>query len=131
MSGVMRATLLFAVLAFVVDAVAAALHLVWCGLPLAVLIGLAAGYVAASWQKDDPAKTARIARGGAKVGLVAGIAGLVGGLLVTVLATAAGFDPFGACVLLVIAAMTMIFGWLGGWSWARHEHERQTGYKPT
>ena len=131
MSGVMRAALLFAALALVVNALAAYLQVVWCGLPLAVLIGLAAGYVAASWQKDDPAKTARIARGGAKVGLVAGIAGVAGGLLVTMLATAAGFDPFGACLLLVMAAMTMVFGWLGGWSWARHEHERQTGYKPT
>lgn len=129
MSGIMRATLLFVLVAFSVNAAGAYLHAAWCGLPLAVLIGLAAGYVGAYWQKDDPAKTARIARAGAKVGLAAGVAGVVGGLLVTVLAT--GFDPFGACILLVIAAMTMVFGWLGGWSWARHEHERQTGYKPT
>ena len=130
MSAVMRATLLFAALALVVNALAAYLHVPWCGLLLAVLIGLAAGYVAASWQKDDPAKTARIARGGAKVGLVAGIAGAVGGLLVAYMAAPADF-VFSACLLLVTAAMTMVFGWLGGWSWARHEHERQTGYKPT
>ena len=127
----MRATLLFSALTLVVNAAAAYLNAAPCALLLAVLIGLAAGYVGAYWQKDDPAKSLRIARGGAKVGLVAGVAGVMGGLLVTVLPTAAGFEPIGFCLSLMMAAMTMVFGWLGGWSWARHEHERQTGYKPT
>ena len=90
MSGFTKATVLFSVVTFIVSAAAAFLHAAWCGLPLAIPIGLAAGYVGAYWQKDDPAKTARIARSGAKVGLIAGSAGVVGGLLGTMLSSTTG-----------------------------------------
>ena len=131
MSGLRKATLLFSVVTFIVSAATAFLHVAWCGLLLAIPMGLAAGYVGAFWQKDDPSKTARIARSGGKVGLIAGSAGVVGGLLGTALNSAAELDVLGLCLLLLMAGTLTVFAWLGGWSWARHEHERQTGYKPT
>jgi hypothetical protein len=131
MSGFTKATAVFSVVTFVVGALAIYLGAAWCALPLAIVIGLAAGYVGAYWQKDDPAKTARIARNGAKAGLVSGIAGFVGGIVGGALRSAAGPDVFGLCQALAMAGLLTIFAWLGGWSWARHEHERQTGYKPT
>jgi nitrate/nitrite transporter NarK len=131
MSGFTKAAVVFALITFVISAAATYLHAAWCGLPLAIAIGLAVGYIGAYWQKDDPAKTARIARGGAKAGLVAGIAGLAGGIVGGVLNAAAGPDVVNLCLALVTAGLLTIFAWLGGWSWARHEHERQTGYKPT
>jgi hypothetical protein len=132
MSGFLKATVLFSVVTFIVSAAAAFLPATWwCGLPLAIPIGLAAGYIGAYWQNDDPAKTARIARNGAKVGLIAGSAGVVGELLGTVLNSTTGLNVLGLCLTLVMAGMLTVFAWLGGWSWARHEHERQTGYKAT
>jgi hypothetical protein len=131
MTGFTKATVLFSAVVFVVSAAVAFLGAAWCGLPLAIPIGLAAGYVGAYWQKGDPAKTARIARSGAKVGLIAGSVGAVGGVLGTVLSSTTGVAVIGLCLSLVMAGMLTVFAWLGGWSWARHEHERQTGYKPT
>jgi len=133
MSGFTKATVLFSVVTLCVSLAAAFLHAAWCGLPLAIPIGLAAGYIGAYWQKDDPSKTARIARYAGKVGLIAGIAGVVGGVLGTLLNSTTGPDVIviGLCLALVTAGMLTLFAWLGGWSWARHEHERQTGYKPT
>ena len=131
MSSFLKATGLFSAVTFIVSAAAAFLHAAWCGLPLAIAIGLAAVYIGAYWQKDDPSKTARIARSGGKVGLIAGSAGVLGGVLGTVLRSTTGLDVISLCLSLVMAGMLTVFAWLGGWSWARHEHERQTGYKPT
>jgi hypothetical protein len=131
MSGFTKAALIFSIATFVVSTAAAYLTVAWCGLPFAIVLGLAVGYVGAYWQKGDPAKTARIARSGAKAGLVAGVAGLVGGIVGGLLNPAADQMVVNLCFTLVTAGLLTIFAWLGGWSWARHEHERQTGYKPT
>jgi hypothetical protein len=141
MSGTTKATIIFSIITLVLYAALTFIGSAWCTPFLSVVLGLSVGYVGANLDKLDVSKTARIARNGGKSGLSAGIAGLVGQLaggwaatissptidgMGTVLALAAF-----SCLGVVSLAVLTFFGWLGGWSWARHEHERQTGYKPT
>jgi hypothetical protein len=130
MSGFTRATILFCPLAFIAFLLVARINIPLCALPLAGVLGIVAGYVGALWQKDDPAKTARIARGGGKAGLIVGVCAALGQLVALLLA-ASTIDVIPACTGVLVVALFAFFGWVGGWSWARHEHERQTGYKPT
>ncbi len=130
MSGFSKATILFSLIALIVFALLSRINVPLCALPLSGVLGIAAGYVGAYWQKDDPSKTARIARSGGKAGLIAGVFAALGQVVVILFAsTSEYFTP--ACTGVLVVALFAIFGWLGGWSWARHEHERQTGYKPT
>lgn len=130
MSGYAKATILFSLIALVAFALLSRINVPLCALPLSGVLGVAVGYVGAYWQKDDPAKTARIARNGGKAGLIAGVFAALGQLTALVLA-ATPFDVVPACMGVITLSLFTFFGWLGGWSWARHEHERQTGYKPT
>jgi nitrate/nitrite transporter NarK len=141
MSGTTKATIVFSIMAFVLYAALTFMGTAWCTPLLAVVLGLSAGYVGANLDKPDASKTARIARNSGKSGLIAGIAGLVGQLAGGWIATinSPTIDGMGtvlalvafSCLGVVSLAVFTFFGWLGGWSWARHEHERQTGYKPT
>ncbi len=131
MTGFTAATILFSAIAFVVFAGLALAGQPFCALPLAIVLGLAVGYVGAYLQKDDPSKTARIARNGAKAGIIAGVAGFVGRIVAGLLSVSAAMSISDACLGGAVVVVFLLFGWLGGWSWARQEHERQTGYKPT
>ena len=141
MSGTTKATIIFSGIALVLYATLTFIGSAWCTPFLAVVLGLSPGYVGANLDKPDVAKTARIARDGGKSGLIAGLAGLVGQLAGGWMATISSptIDGMGtvlalaafSCLGVISLAVFTFFGWLGGWSWARHEHERQTGYKPT
>ncbi len=132
MTGFTRVTLIFSPLAFVAFLLLARadVPMPLCALPMAGMLGVVVGYVGALWQKDDPAKTARIARGAGKAGLIVGVCAAVGQLAALFLA-ATSTDIVTACTGVLVVALFAFFGWVGGWSWARQEHERQTGYKPT
>jgi hypothetical protein len=141
MSGTAKATIIFSIIALVLYGALTFIRAPWCTPFLAVVLGLSVGYVGANLDKPDVSKTARIARKGAKAGLIAGGAGLVGQLVGGWAATISEptIDGMGtvlalvawSCLGFVALGVSALFGWLGGWSWARHEHERQTGYKPT
>jgi hypothetical protein len=131
MSGFNKAAALIGLISFVLGAGLAYLSLEWCIWALAPIFGLAAGYIGAQWQKDDPEKTARNTRKGARSGLVVGLAGFGGRAAVGLAVPAAALNVTDACVGLLVAGLALVFGGIGGWSWARHEHEVQTGYKPT
>jgi hypothetical protein len=122
---------IFGVAALILVAALAYIGFGWCMLPLVLLFGLAAGYVGANWQKDDPSKTARNTRNGARSGLIVGIAGMVGRGLAGFIAPVEALTVLDYCLILAVIAGALALGGVGGWSWARHEHEVQTGYKPT
>src|SRR2546423_21959 len=130
MSGFTRATLLFSLLAFIAFFLVSRINLPLCVLPLSGVLGVVVGYVGAQWQQDDASRTARIARSGGKAGLIVGLCAALGSLAQFLLASMNG-DVGLACTGVLIVVLFAFFGWVGGWSWARHEHERQTGYKPT
>ena len=69
-------------------------------LPLVLVLGLAAGYVGANWQKDDPSKTARNTRNGARSGLIVGIAGIVGRSLVGLILPAEALTVLDYCLII-------------------------------
>jgi nitrate/nitrite transporter NarK len=131
MSGHFRAIVIFGAAALILGVALAYIGFGWCMLPLVLVLGLAAGYVGANWQKDDSSKTARNTRNGARSGLIVGIAGMLGRGLVGLIAPAAELTVLDYCLMIVVIAGALALGGVGGWSWARHEHEVQTGYKPT
>jgi hypothetical protein len=130
MSGFTRATLLFSPMAFIAFFLVSRINLPLCVLPLSGVFGVVVGYIGAQWKQDDAAKTARIARSGGKAGLIVGVCAALGSLA-QLLLSSYYLDIVPACTGVLIVALFAFFGWVGGWSWARHEHERQTGYKPT
>ncbi len=131
MSGNTKATIIFSLLASALFAALAFFGWSLCAPVLSLVLGLAVGYVGGNMQKDDPAKTARIARAGLRAGLIVGVAGVVGQIVETLIGGGALDTITLGCVGLIAVAVCGFFGWVGGWSWARQEHERQTGYKPT
>jgi hypothetical protein len=131
MSGNLRAIVIFGATALILGLALAYIGFGWCMLTLVPVLGLAAGYVGANWQKDDPSKTARNTRNGARSGLIVGIAGMVGRILAGFIAAAEALTVFDYCLIIAVIAGALALGGVGGWSWARHEHEVQTGYKPT
>ncbi len=140
MSGFTRATILFSLVALVLAFGVAYFGLSFgagnagmllCTPPLALLLSLSVGYLGAYLQKDDPAKTARNTRNGARSGLIVAIAALVGRVAASFVGPTAALGATDACLALVVVGLGLLFGGIGGWSWARHEHEVRTGYKPT
>jgi hypothetical protein len=131
MVGHMRAIVIFGAGALILSVVLSYVGLAWCTWPLLLVLGLAGGYVGANWQKDDPAKTARNTRNGARTGLIVGVAGLFGRVLAGLLLPEQLLSIPDYCILVAVVAGALALGGVGGWSWARHEHEVQTGYKPT
>jgi hypothetical protein len=131
MPGTIRASLIFGAVAFLLSAGLAYFNLGWCMLPLTLVLALAGAYIGALWAKDDPSKTARNTRNGARTGLIVGVAGLVGRYLAGLVVPAVAMSVLDLCIVLIVVAGSAVLGGVGGWSWARHEHEVQTGYKPT
>ena len=131
MSGFTKSTLIFGPIAFVLYAAVTPFGVGWCTPFFAIVLGLAVGYVGSTLSHIDVAKTALIARGGLRAGLMVGVAGLLGQLLGALLSPFDGISWLMSCAGVVAVLVSGFFGWLGGWSWSRHQHERQTGYKPT
>ena len=131
MSGHITAIIIFGAAALILGVALAYMGFGWCMLPLVLVLGLAAGYVGANWQKDDPSKTARNTRNGARSGLIVGFAGMVGRVLVGLIVPAEALTVLDYCLIITAITGALALGGVGGWSWARHEHEVQTGYKPT
>src|SRR5580765_6081362 len=125
MTGHLRAIVIFGVAALVLSTALAYVGFAWCAWPLLLVLGLAGGYVGANWQKDDPSKTARNTRNGARTGLIVGVAGLFGRVLVGLLLPEQLLTLPDYCILVAVVAGALALGGVGGWSWARHEHEVQ------
>lgn len=133
MTGYTRTSIVLGVIAFIICLALAYIGLAWaagCVLPVAALVG---GYVGGTQAKDDPSKTARNTRRGAIAGFIIVALGLIGRLLASLVAPdAAALDVFrDGCLVSVALVVGIVLGGIGGWAYARQQHERQTGYKPT
>ena len=131
MSGFLKAVSIFSLVAFTTYFGLSYVGWAICTIPLALVLGVAVGYVGGNMQKDDPSKTARNVRNGARSGLIVGIVGFLGRVVAGFVVPAAALNFTDACIALGVVAISLLFGGVGGWSWARQEHERLTGYKPT
>lgn len=132
MSGYTRISVIFGLVAFFISLALSVAGIGWalfCVLPLAALAG---GYVGGAQSKDDPSKTARNTRRGAFAGSSISVLGLFGSYAAAFIGK--GFMDFGIvdlCLGALLVAAGAAMGGVGGWAYVRHEHERQTGYKPT
>ncbi len=130
MSGTTKATIIFSLIAFVLYATLAYIQAGLCNLISAALLSLSVGYVGAQLDQPDASKAARIAREGAKAGLLMGCAGMIGqfvGGWVTA-EVALWFLATTSCLSVFTLGVATFFGWLGGFSWARQNYERQSGH---
>ena len=132
MTGYARSSVLFGLGALVLCFVLAAIGFAWtagCILPVASLAG---GYIGGTFSKGDPSKTARNTRNGALTGFAIALLGIAGRLAASFVAPdSAGLNALqDGCLIPLALAVGLLLGGIGGWAYARHEHERETGYKP-
>ena len=133
MSGYVRISLIFGLGTLVACLTLSWVGFAWaagCILPVASLAG---GYIGGAQSKDDPSKTARNARSGAFTGIAIAALGIGGRLAASFIAPeAAGLNALqDGCLIPLALVVGLVLGGVGGWAYVRHEHERQTGYKPT